>query len=109
MLLCVLLHTQLDCCRGADGSPGGVGRWFFPDDVEVPGSGGSTQHNGIYRNRGTGLVRLNRQVDSTLEIVGEYYCEIPVNCTAMETLCVTICELSPSVRKPLQLEQYTFN
>ena len=103
-LVCVTNYT--DCCRGADGSPGGVGRWFFPDDVEVPGIGGEVQHNGIYRNRGTGLVRLNRQANSPLEVDGQYCCEIPVSPTNMERLCVTIGELSPSVRKSLQLEQY---
>ena len=85
------------CCRVADGSAGttGVGRWLFPGGDEVPGIGGSVPHMGIYRNRGTSLVRLNRQADSPQMTAGEYCCEIPDRFGDTQNVCVNVGELSP--------------
>ena len=89
-LVCVTDNST--CCRVADGSPGnGAGRWLFPGGDEVPGIGSSTPHMGIYRNRGTGFVRLNRQADSPLT-VGEYCCEIPSSSGDTLKLCVNVGE-----------------
>ena len=103
-LVCVTTYTP--CCRGADGSPGGAGKWLFPGGAEVPGSRSLTPHMGIYRNRGTGLVRLNREVNSTRDVVGQYCCEIPVNSTNMDTLCVNVGECQEIVTTRAV---YTFN
>ena len=90
-LVCVTNYTP--CCRKSDGADGAAGGWLFPNGDAVPGT--LMQHVGIYRNRGTGLVRLNRQVNSTQETIGQYCCKIPVtDLTNLETLCVTIGELS---------------
>ena len=84
------------CCRVADGSgTTGVGRWLFPGGDEVPGIGGSMTNIGIYRNRGTGLVRLNRQADSTQMSIGDYCCELPDRDGDTQRVCVNVGELSP--------------
>ena len=94
-LVCVTDNPN--CCRVADGSAGttGVGEWLFPGGDEVPGIGGSATNMGIYRNRGTSLVRLNRQADSTQMSIGDYCCELPDRDGDTQRVCVNVGELSP--------------
>ena len=70
-----------DCCRSADG-PDGVaqGHWYRPDGTQVGSftqeadSTGATT-NFFSRNRGTGVVRLNRFGDPPER--GHFRCEVP--------------------------------
>ena len=90
-LVCVTTYTP--CCRVCDGTVGGgAGRWLFPNGDAVPFPTSAQYNGGVYKNRGTGLVRLSHPADSTLDIVGYYCCEIPVSSTAIETLCVYVGE-----------------
>ena len=84
-LVCVTKNTN--CCRGGDGgSPGGVGEWFINASI-VPGL--IAMPNAIaFRNRGTGLVRLNVRAGDTLTQVGDYCCEIPDPNGVTQILCV---------------------
>ena len=83
-LVCVTDNTT--CCRADDGSPGGVGEWFI-NEMMVPGLTVMPSEI-VFRNRGTGLVRLNVQSGDTLQQVGEYCCEIPDNSGVTQRLCV---------------------
>ena len=83
-LVCVTDNTT--CCRNADGSPGGVGEWYI-DGLRVPGSF-EELHEIVFRNRGTGLVRLNVLSGHTLTQVGDYCCEIPDCSGIIQRLCV---------------------
>ena len=76
----LLCHTdRSDCCRASDHPNGGAqGHWYHPDgrevrsftDVDTPGS----PRNFFYRNRDTGIVRLNRR--GTPPERGHFRCEI---------------------------------
>ena len=63
-----------DCCRGIDGAA--QGQWYFPDP---PGGQvlieGTRTGNFFYRDRGDGVVRLNRRNNPTER--GHFRCEIP--------------------------------
>ncbi len=86
--------TNSTCCRSADGTPGGTGEWIQPNGDLVAG----TQMGSLpllYRNRGTGLVRLNvqPQAEQSNILTGQYCCTIPDNAQPISmqtTLCVTI-------------------
>ena len=82
-LVCVTENTM--CCRDADGSFGGVGEWFI-NGVVVPGLT-AIPDAVVFRNRGTGLVRLN-VVSTTSVPVGDYCCEIPDLSGIIQRLCV---------------------
>ena len=84
-LVCVTENTA--CCRTADGAARfGVGEWFI-NRVAVPGIA-FVPNATVFRNRGTGLVRLNVQSGDTLQQVGEYCCEIPDNSGVTQRLCL---------------------
>ena len=83
-LVCVTDNTM--CCRNADGSPGGVGEWFM-NEMMVPALTAMPSAN-VFRNRGTGLVRLNVLSGHTLTQVGDYCCEIPNFSGVKRRLCV---------------------
>ena len=63
-----------DCCRVSNGAP--QGQWYFPDPpgdqviIEDMRTG-----DFFYRDRGTGVVRLNRRGNPTER--GRFRCEIP--------------------------------
>ena len=65
----------MQCCRGDDtpGVGGALGNWFYPDGslVRVNGS-----YDDFYRNRGLGIVRLNRRNDS-MSPTGQFCCVVP--------------------------------
>ena len=95
-LVCVTENTM--CCRDGDGSPGGVGEWFI-NGSRVPGSY-EEPNAAVFRNRGTGLVRLNVQSNNTSTQVGDYCCEIP-NCSGdTQRLCVrgTLGNIYPNLK-----------
>ena len=84
-LLCVTDLTA--CCRSGDtpAGMGALGDWFFPNGTAVPNTivgfgGGGTSGVPIiwefYRNRGSGVVRMNRRGGG---VDGIYHCEIPVS------------------------------
>ena len=74
-----------DCCRGTD-APDRVaqGEWYRPDGTQVgsftqedaANTAGPTR-NFFYRNRGTGIVRLNRVGTPPESDRGRFRCEIP--------------------------------
>ena len=84
-----------DCCH-ASNHPNGVaqGHWFYPDGREVmsfvtentvsPASG-----NFFFRNRSTGIVRLNRNGNPERDR-GRFCCKIPDASGEPETVCVII-------------------
>ncbi len=82
--------TYSNCCRGADGTPGGTGEWILPNGNPVEGT--LTMPLPLfYRNRGTGLVRLNVQPGAALlNLTGQFCCIIPDDNNIQTTLCVTI-------------------
>ena len=59
------------CCNGT----GRAGEFYFPDGTIVPISGGIDLTRTYYRNRGSGVIRLNRRPNGT--ITGWFRCEIP--------------------------------
>ena len=67
-LLCLTNYTS--CCDTANGL---FGEWYNPDMsvVQVRSAGES-----LYRNRGPGLVRMNRQLPVSMVTSGIYRCEI---------------------------------
>ena len=111
-LVCVT--DNIACCRTVDGADVmGDGSWLFPNGDEVPGIGGSATNMGIYRNRGTSLVRLNRQADSTQMTTGDYCCEVPDREGDTQRVCVNVGELSPltpnlTTRYPITTKQVAF-
>ena len=81
-LVCVTENTM--CCRTVDG--GSHGHWFI-NGIAVPGLN-LIPNAIVFRNRGTGLVRLNVQSGDTLTQVGDYCCEIPDPNGVTQRLCV---------------------
>ena len=76
----LLCHTdRSDCCRTSDGAT--QGHWYYPNGSQVrsftqaENLTGSEPRNFFYRNRDTGIVRLNRQGDPPER--GRFRCEIP--------------------------------
>ena len=66
-LVCVTDNTM--CCRGVDSTSVGMGEWFI-NEMIVPGLFMS-RNTKIYKNRGTGLVRLNVVAGNTLKQIGD--------------------------------------
>ena len=83
-LLCRTDNTQ--CCRMRDNLPDRVafGQWFFPNGDEVGNDDGD-----FFRNRGEGIVRLNRR-NNARSPTGRYRCEIPDASGVNQTLYVNI-------------------
>ena len=65
-----------------------AGQFYFPSGSAVAVQGAVT--DGYYRNRGSQLIRLNRQPDGVL--TGQFHCEIPdANGTDMNlTVCISM-------------------
>ena len=83
-LVCVTDNTM--CCRGVDGVTGGVGEWFI-NGVLVPGL--TMMPDAVaFRNRGTGLVRLNVRTGHPEIQAGDYCCIIPDSNGVTQILCV---------------------
>ena len=84
-LVCVTTYAR--CCRGADREPdGAVGEWSI-NGTMIPGL--TMMPNATtFRNRGTGLVRLNVRTGHTETRTGTYCCEIPDSSGVTQTLCV---------------------
>ena len=92
----VLCMTDLTpCCRTSQ-----KGNWRYPDGTLVDNN---LSGDGIYRNRGTMVVRLHRRNSATTP-TGQYCCEVPTmaNPSSNEALCIILCEYSalPLIRTP---------
>ncbi len=91
-LVCVT--NNRNCCRPVDNPNGGVvGDWTI-NGFQAPSFFGNPRPR-IYRNRGTGLVRINYRpsaegADPPLVLTGEYCCTIPDMSGVMQTLCVEV-------------------
>ena len=74
--------TDGQCC----GSPFRAGEFYFPDTSRVltQGAGGD-----FYRNRGDGMIRLNRRNNATSP-TGVYRCEIPDSTGSLQQLFITL-------------------
>ena len=74
----------MGCCRGA--VSGGVGEWYFPNNMTVGtiGGGGS-----FYRNRAERVVRLSRRYDAMMP-TGSFCCTIPDANNVIQRICVMI-------------------
>ena len=86
-LLCVTDLTQ--CCHSDEtGGRGPLGEWFYPDRslVRVKDSGVD-----IYRNRGPGIVRLNRRNNATSP-TGQFCCVVPDATLTNRITCIDIGE-----------------
>ena len=95
-LLCNTIRS--DCCRGGD-HPNGIaqGHWYRPDGTEVVSftaeNMADSTNNFFSRDRGTGIVRLNRNGDPLQSQRGHFRCVIP-DVNGMDvTLYVNIGEL----------------
>ena len=91
-LVCVTNNPN--CCRPVDNPNGGaVGEWRV-NEFPVPGMNENPPSR-IYRNRGTGLLRINYRpnvegADLTTSVIGEYCCTIPDMSGIFQTLCVDV-------------------
>ena len=88
-LLCVT--DLIQCCHGDDRPAGPLGEWFYPDRslIRVKDSG-----DDIYRNRGTGIVRLNRRNNATSP-TGQFCCVVPDATLTNRITCIDIGEYYP--------------
>ena len=89
------LHCNTDrsnCCRGSDGVA--QGHWYYPDGSQVGSftdrNTGPSPRNFFYRNRATGIVRLNRIGAPTER--GRFHCEVLNADDDMVTMYVNIGE-----------------
>ena len=70
----LLCHTNKPDCCGA--RPNRAGEWYYPNIIQVRTK--EPFHDEFYRNRGTQVVRLNRQQGTFTEILrGRFRCEVP--------------------------------
>jgi hypothetical protein len=71
----LLCHTnKTDCCRKP---PNRAGEWYYPEGYRVGVQGvGFAYYEEFYRDRGNGVVRLNRRQD-IIGRLGVFRCEIP--------------------------------
>ena len=87
-LLCIT--DLLECCHSGDtpGEGGPLGKWFYPNEslVQVKDRG-----DDFYRNRGTGVVRLNRRNNATSP-TGQFCCVVPDATLTNRTTCIDIGE-----------------
>ena len=91
-LVCVTNNPN--CCRPVDNpNLGPVGEWTV-NRFRVLGMNENPSAR-LYRNRGTGLVRINYRpsaegADPPLVLIGEYCCTIPDMSGVFRTLCVEV-------------------
>ena len=77
------MTDRMGCCKG---TVGGVGEWYFPNNMIV----GTIGTNGsFYRNRGQGVVRLNRRHNATMP-TGFFCCEIPDANNVTQRICIMV-------------------
>ena len=86
----LLCHTDRSgCCRSGDGAA--HGQWYFPGQPgDQVGTQGGRTGDFFYRNRGTGVVRLNRRGNPTE--TGRFRCEVMNDAGDMVTMYVNIGE-----------------
>ncbi len=91
-LVCVTDNPN--CCRPVDtNGSGAMGEWRR-NGFAVPG-GNDAPSSRIYRNRGTGLVRMNYRpnvegADLAVMITGKYCCTVPDMSGVMQKRCVEV-------------------
>ena len=73
------------CCSNIP-SERRAGEFYFPSGSVVPIRAAAT--NGYYRDRGSQLIRLNRQPTGVM--TGQFHCEIPDAQGTIVTLCIYI-------------------
>ena len=103
------LHCNTDrsgCCTSGDHPSGAAqGHWYYPNGTQVGSfseeDAASTDRNFFYRNRATGIVRLNRAGDPPQR--ARFRCEIPNAGGALVNLYVNIgeCFVSQIIRELL--------
>ena len=78
-LLCI---TNAACCT----LPNRAGEFIYPDGSTV-----RTERSGddLYRNRGVGMIRLNRRNGASLP-TGVYKCQIPDSSGEIQTISITL-------------------
>ena len=96
-LLCRTYRT--DCCSDGHGETR-QGEWLYPNGTQVRTS---ASDDDFYRNRGTGVVILNRRNDATGP-TGLYCCEVAsvtdpnaricINLSKISILHATVCKVS---------------
>lgn len=80
----LLCWTDLPSCCDTSRT----GEWFFPSGTVVPIKMNSVD---FYRNRGPGVVRLNRKnVNGTEPPTGLYCCQVPDATMRNRTVCANI-------------------
>ena len=93
----VCATNNRNCCRPVDNpNGGGVGEWKI-NGFSVPGMNAVPLAR-LYRNRGTGLVRINYRpnVEGTaMSETGQYCCTIPDMSGVTQTLCVDFINSKP--------------
>ncbi len=91
-LVCVT--DKPNCWRPVDTSgSGAMGDWML-NGFPIPGRNNAPSSR-IYRNRGTGLVRMNYRpgvegANLALLVMGEYCCTVPDMSNVMQTRCVEV-------------------
>ncbi len=88
-LVCVT--NNRNCCRPVDNpNGGGVGDWTI-NGFPAPGINAVPLAR-VYRNRGTGLVRINAQsgIEDAVGVIGQYCCTIPDMSGVFQELCVEV-------------------
>ncbi len=108
-LVCVT--NNRNCCRPVDNpNGGGVGEWIV-NGFRVFGMNENPSAR-IYRNRGTGLVRINYRpgvegADLDVGVTGQYCCMIPDMSGVMQTLCVDIISEPYLLNRSLRTYSYS--
>ena len=111
-LVCVT--DNRNCCRPVDNPNGGqVGDWTINGYPNVPGMNGGPPAPLLYRNRGTGLVRINARpgVEDAVGVTGQYCCTIPDMSGVFQTLCVDVISKPYLLNKSLRIfihSSYTY-
>ena len=82
-LLCMTNLTA--CCRNPyTGNNESKGKWFFPNETQVPSNGSWLN---FYRTRGQMVVRLNRRRGGE---EGIYHCEIPDSTNVIQKIYIGV-------------------
>ena len=77
------MTDRMGCCKS---TVGGTGEWSFPNNERVGTIGGGGD---FYRDRGQGVVRLNRRNNAMMP-TGLFCCEIPDRNNVTRRLCIMI-------------------
>jgi hypothetical protein len=80
----ILCMTDKEGCCGIH--PGRAGEWYYPNTSRI-GTKGSDED--FYRDRGEGVVRLNRRNNATMP-TGLFCCEIPDMNDVMQRICIMV-------------------